>query len=294
MIPDWTRGRRGRVIWGLVTLCLLMGIAGVVTYKEGFLPSVDDIQAMFQPTPALGPVPVGPSSSTGVPPLEPRPTPGSAPVPTPMVSTKTAHALMLDLINEARQVAGVTPVVLGDNAAAQTHAEASVEHCFSGHWGMDGLKSKARYNLAGGFQYTKENVSGYSYCAKARRPSVESVVRAAMQGLMASPDHRKNILDPNHRKVNLGFALNDEGRATVVQQFEGDYVVYAEPPRLERTELSMSGFVRNGPTSHTRADVDGLLRRPRPAGRYAGPATTTGSFLREYTAHIQTPLSTVY
>ena len=59
---------------------------------------------------------------------------------------------MLELINDERVSAGLNPVVLGDNAAAQLHAEASLENCFSSHWGIDGLKPYMRYSLAGGYQ----------------------------------------------------------------------------------------------------------------------------------------------
>ena len=66
---------------------------------------------------------------------------------------------MLQLINEERVRAGVAPVVLGDNIAAQLHAESALENCFSSHWGIDGLKPYMRYSLAGGYQSNAENVS---------------------------------------------------------------------------------------------------------------------------------------
>ena len=56
---------------------------------------------------------------------------------------------MLELINSERTRAGIPPVTLGDNIAAQLHAESSLANCFSGHWGADGLKPYMRYSLGG-------------------------------------------------------------------------------------------------------------------------------------------------
>ena len=157
---------------------------------------------------------------------------------------------MLELINYERVNAGLNPIVLGDNAAAQLHAEAALENCFSSHWGIDGLKPYMRYSLAGGYQSNGENASGIDYCIKASenyRPngSAEQEIRQAMEGLMDSPGHRDNILRPWHRKVNVGLAW-DRYNFTVIQHFEGDYVEYDQLPNIERGVLAMSGTVKNG------------------------------------------------
>ncbi|MXY47079.1 MAG: CAP domain-containing protein [Chloroflexi bacterium] len=45
----------------------------------------------------------------------------------------TEKQYMLALINAERKKAGVSPVELGDNIAAQLHAESSLANCFSSH-----------------------------------------------------------------------------------------------------------------------------------------------------------------
>ena len=157
---------------------------------------------------------------------------------------------MLELINDERVSAGLNPVVLGDNVAVQLHAEASLENCFSSHWGIDGLKPYMRYSLAGGYQSNGENGSGRSYCIKASdgyraNSSAEQGILRAMDGLMDSPGHRDNILRPWHKKVNIGLAW-DRYNFQVVQHFEGDYVEYDQLPNIERGVLAMSGTVKNG------------------------------------------------
>ena len=141
-------------------------------------------------------------------------------------------------------------MVLGDNVAAQLHAESALENCFSSHWGIDGLKPYMRYTLAGGYQSNAENASGLSYCIKAsdgyiRNAGARLEIREAMEGLMSSPGHRDNILDRHHKRINIGLAW-DSYNFKVIQHFEGDYVEYQQPPRIEGGMLSMSGTVRNG------------------------------------------------
>ena len=74
---------------------------------------------------------------------------------------------MLDLINEARVDADASPVAMGDNRAAQVHADNALEGCFSSHWGLDGSKPYMRYVAAGGYQPNAENVSGLNVCVRA-------------------------------------------------------------------------------------------------------------------------------
>ena len=157
---------------------------------------------------------------------------------------------MLQLINAERVSAGVGTVTLGNNIAAQLHAESALENCFSSHWGLDGLKPYMRYSLAGGVQSNGENVSGLDYCVKATDgyasiSSVQQEIREAMDGWMNSAGHRRNLLDPQHRKVNIGLAW-DRYNTNMIQHFEGDYVEYTQQPAIANGLLSFTGNTRNG------------------------------------------------
>ena len=221
------------------------------------------------PLPASAPAPPPTAAPTNTP--LPTPTPTSTPLPTATPTntpTPTATAVvhpserhielkryMLDLINDERSRTGVDPVVLGDNIAAQLHAESSLDNCFSSHWGVDGLKPYMRYSLAGGQQSNGENGSGLDYCIPASGRvgtilyraigSIEREVRDTMEGWMRSPGHRRNILDPWHKKVNIGLAW-DRYNLFAYQHFEGDYVEYGQIPAIENGILTMSGTVKNG------------------------------------------------
>ena len=180
------------------------------------------------------------------------------PVPTVNVSTITPEPnlrhieekhYMLSLINAERKKAGVGAVTLGDNVAAQLHAESALENCFSSHWGIDGLKPYMRYSLAGGYQSNGENGSGLDYCIKASdgyraNGPIEQEIRETMEGWMSSPGHRRNILDPGHKRVNIGIAW-DRYNVAMYQHFEGHYVEFKRLPSISNDILSFSGTTKN-------------------------------------------------
>ena len=193
------------------------------------------------PTPTITPTPTATHTPT--------PTPTPTPVPPPDLRHHVYKVYMLELINEERAEAGVQPVTLGDNIAAQLHAESSLANCTSSHWGVDGLKPYMRYSLAGGYQSNGENGSGSDYCIKASDGyrtlgNVHSEVREIMEGLMSSPGHRRNILDKWHKKVNIGLAW-DRYNIVGYQHFEGGYVEFDKLPGITNNILSISGHAIN-------------------------------------------------
>ncbi len=152
---------------------------------------------------------------------------------------------MLELINTEREKAGVDPVVLGDNVAAQLHAEMSLENCISSHWGVDGLKPYMRYSLAGGYQSNGENGLGFKSCVDVNVYTIKGEIYRGMPVWMGSYEHRRNILGKFHKKVNIGLAWNNH-RYIFVQHFEGDYVEYEHLPAIEHNIISFAGKTKNG------------------------------------------------
>ena len=201
-----------------------------------------------QPRPTSTPMPPSTPLSTQT------PVPTATPQPALAVSLDLRHIeekrYMLSLINAERKKAGVGAVVLGDNIAAQMHAEAALDNCFSSHWGVDGLKPYMRYSLAGGYQSNGENGSGLDYCIKASdgyaaNSSINQEIRETIDGWINSPGHRRNLLNPQHKKVNIGIAW-DKYNKLMYQHFEGDYVEYDRLPSIENGVLTFSGKTRNG------------------------------------------------
>ena len=216
-------------------------------------------------TPEPTETPTPPSTPTSVP---PSPTPTPTPVPAPELRHLNEKRYMLELTNAERIKAGLQPVALGDNVAAQLHAESSLDNCVGSHWGIDGLKPYMRYSLAGGYQANGENGHGSDYCIKASdryRPivSIEQEVRDAMNGWMNSPGHRRNILGKWHKKVNIGLAW-DQYNFKAIQHFEGEYVEYDRLPVIENGVLSLSGTVKNGVAFEDERDLNIRIYYDRP------------------------------
>ncbi len=157
--------------------------------------------------------------------------------------------IVLDLTNDARRAAGLSPVRLGANLAPQEHAEDMAESCFLSHWGTDGMKPYMRYSLAGGVQANAENAHGSSFCPVDPSRYVQTTLveeaRQAFDGLMGSPGHRANILRPEHRLLHLGLAYRAPN-FWMVQQFSGHYAAFAQAPTIEGGELSFDMTACNG------------------------------------------------
>ena len=145
--------------------------------------------------------------------------------------------LMVELTNARRAEAGVPPVRIGHNPAAQLHAEGSLEGCYASHWDRWGLKPHHRYSLSGGTGAGAENVAGLDYCIRfldGHLPirSMEDEVAEAVTQWMRSPDHRRVMLDPAHTLLNVGIA-HDRFNANLVQHFTSDYVRYEQEPAID-------------------------------------------------------------
>ena len=155
---------------------------------------------------------------------------------------------LLELVNRAREDAGVPPVRLGGNIAAQVHAEGALERCAVSHWDRRGLKPYMRYRIAGGYQPNGENVSSAIGCKEARvwlfRPDADEFIEEAVEGFLYSPGYRETMLDPTYTAMNAGGAWDDDG-FNVVQHFEADRVRFKEPPHLADGLLVMEGRTRN-------------------------------------------------
>jgi len=166
-------------------------------------------------------------------------TPSAAPY-TPTAAEQALYQYALGLINADRASKGLAAVTLNYNAAAQQHAKDMLANNYLAHWGTDGLKPYMRYTNAGELNYEAEN-SAYSsgsgpFDAKTEIQLLEQAMMAEGPG----GSHYENILNPSHKKVNVGVASSNTAVA-FVEQFEGDYVEYFQPPTLTGNILSLSG-----------------------------------------------------
>ena len=153
---------------------------------------------------------------------------------------------------------------MGTNAAAQLHAEDMLAHDYQGHWWADGRKPYMIYSQTGGTSYVSENSgsSGWteaewkqencdSPLVRCNRRSPKETIEELQWGMMyddahANWGHRDNILDPNHRAVNIGIAWNKR-RVTFIQHFEGGDVQANSAPMLSPEGLLTVSINKHAP-----------------------------------------------
>ncbi len=107
----------------------------------------------------------------------------------------SAEEQMLKIVNREREANGLQPVEMSTRlrTLARSHSLDMLQRGYFSHYTPDGLSPFDRMDSAGiEYAYAGENL--------ALAPSTE----LAMQGLMDSPGHRANILNPNFNKIGIG------------------------------------------------------------------------------------------
>jgi serine protease len=159
---------------------------------------------------APAPAPV-PTPSPCPPAPTPTPAPGPAPSLPPAPAPSSEAQQVLDLVNVERAKAGAAPLAFHDALmrAAQAHSEDQAAHNQMSHTGSDGSNLGQRLTRVGyPFRTWGENVA-YGYATPV----------AVMQGWLASPGHRANILNPNFNEIGIGIARNARGVPYYTQDF---------------------------------------------------------------------------
>lgn len=143
---------------------------------------------------------------------------------------------MLILINQSRADNNLSPVAWDTTAtlAGQRHAEDMAQFNYFSHWNRDGLGPDHRHSLIGGQHTAMENLHAFSYTYDdGRAAPIENwpeVIQNAHTGLMNSPGHRANILDPAHTHVGIGMAYNPQtGQFRLAQEFTNQYTRLEQP-----------------------------------------------------------------
>ena len=169
------------------------------------------------------------------------------------------YTLAMDLINESRREAGL-PTVVWDSVAAEAgrrHVVEMAEWGYFSHWNLEGLGPEHRYSRAGGANAVRENLHAL---ASIRPPDDwQAVVRQAHAGLMDSPGHRDNILDPAHTHVGIAIAYSAAtGQMRLAQEFTNHYVTLNQwlPLTAERgARLGVDAVIANQNVSNVLLDV---------------------------------------
>lgn len=178
---------------------------------------------------------------------------------TPVSQTGPVYELrkyVLELVNNDRKAAGLEALVLANNSASQKHADDMLANFYLSHWDTAGMKPYMRYTTEGGFNYESENSAYSGWLNRADDPGSYAMIDArqelkSLQNSMMTDDaasnwgHRDTILNKSHKKVSMGIAYNQR-RLALVQQFEGDYIEFTQPPVLTGGILTLGGKINTG------------------------------------------------
>ncbi len=119
---------------------------------------------------------------------------------------------MLDLINAERASAGVAPLVFNDklNDASETHSSWMLDADRFSHTGENGSSPHERIKDAG-YQFEGNYRSGENIAYQSERGAegLDDDVRSLHDGLMGSPGHRANILNPDYKEIGIGIERGD-------------------------------------------------------------------------------------
>jgi hypothetical protein len=194
------------------------------------------------------------------------------------------QGLALDLVNQDRAAAGLSPVAWDATAArlAQAHAEDMLAGQYFSHWNRDGYGPDHRAALlAGSTDAVFENIHAFGLRFDDGRPApIEDWpqrVQEAQAGWMQSPDHRANILDPTHTHVGIGIAYRpDIGELRMVQEFVNRYVELATLPAeaAPGAEWPLKGRLLAGASS----PIVNLAYEPFPQPLTAEALAQTGAY----------------
>jgi uncharacterized protein YkwD len=226
--------------------------------------------------------------------------PGPVATPTHGLSEAEAATYALALINRDRATQGLTAVSWDETAAksASRHAKDMVLHGVTAHWGTDGSTPEIRYTDAGGSHLATENVG----CLADAKPhalrgapyEAASILEFEDRFFNEKPPadgHRKNILEPRHTRVGVGFAaVEGFPIVCVVHEFIDDYGTYAPLPRRAKQgeKLTIAGTLR-APATFGGIGI-GFEPAPKPrspedlakTGGYAMPAPFVSYFPQGY------------
>jgi len=150
---------------------------------------------------------------------------------------------MLELVNGERAQAGLNPLRFNDtlNTSSEDHSDWMLDADQFDHQGVNGSSPHARMETAG-YQFEGNWHSGESiaWMTEDGNPGYKDEVVELHNGLMNSPGHRANILNPDFTEIGIGIEtgqFNDGGgeldSVMISQNFahtDADPAVTDQPP----------------------------------------------------------------
>src|SRR5579875_951354 len=197
----------------------------------------------------------------------------------------------LELINNDRASANLTPVTLSPIQSGQQHADSMLCYGYFSHWDTQGYKPYMRYSLLNGTGAVEENVAfeETTYASFYNTERIEQALSTLEYQMMnndticCNNGHRDNILSPYHNRVSIGIAY-DVTHVYFVEDFENYYIQLSTPifsasnasVRIVGNSTqginpsSVQVFFDNTPTPLSPALLNSQYQKPYDQGTFAG------------------------
>lgn len=154
---------------------------------------------------------------------------------TPLDEVYAAREELLAFVNAARKKGGRKTIKLDENLIpfSQAHCDDMSKRNFFSHYNPENEGPDDRRKKSSVDTLVKENL--------AKAPSIEF----GHEGLMASPAHRKTILEEKWTRVGIGVTKNREGLLLICEEFSTDPLNENDLVRLESEFLEKANEIRN-------------------------------------------------
>ncbi|MDV7390855.1 CAP domain-containing protein [Arthrospira platensis SPKY1] len=203
----------------------------------------------------------------------------------PLPNVADLQQQMYRLVNDERASHGLSQLAWDTTAAlaGQRHAEDMAQFNYFSHWNRDGLGPDHRYTQIGGKHAIMENLHAFNHIynngQSAPIENWQEVIQNAHTGLMNSPGHRANILDPAHTHVGIGMAYNPQtGQFRLAQEFTNQYVRLVVPLPLEANpgeEIVIQGNIEGSAINNALLD---LAYEPFPLPMHIDDLNQSGTY----------------
>jgi uncharacterized protein YkwD len=140
-------------------------------------------------------------------------------VPTATLDTQTTERLLAEEVNEARTERGLAPLTTDETlaAVAESHSEHMARFDYVNHTQPDGTTIADRYAAAGLKCRGGENI--YFTPNGALRVSEQAFADTVVRAWLASPGHRRALLNENYTRQGLGVVVSESAGVYVTQDF---------------------------------------------------------------------------
>jgi uncharacterized protein YkwD len=165
-----------------------------------------------------------------------------------------ARARLLVRINALRLKLGLAPLSADAalDAVAQAWADRLAAENFFTHVAPDGSDLKGRLSAA-----------GYRFASAGENLGASSGPLAAHFGIEHSPGHRKNLLEPGHRRLGVGLAKRSDGLTVVVEVLATPLVdpdTAADPLKAAYAAIAAERVRKHLPPLRVSAALEGLAQ----------------------------------